>query len=54
MDEFRLGYRSAIAIGAGRFDRDPFCASFETVRQLSEVKSFTGSAANSNEPLLSG
>jgi hypothetical protein len=29
-----------------------FCASFETVRQLSEVKSFTGSAANSNEPLL--
>jgi HK97 family phage major capsid protein len=29
-----------------------FCASFATVRQLSEVKSFTGSAANSNEPLL--
>jgi hypothetical protein len=29
-----------------------FCASFETVRQLSEVKSFTGSAANSNQPLL--
>ena len=29
-----------------------FCASFETVRQLSEVKSFTGAAMNSNQPLL--
>jgi HK97 family phage major capsid protein len=29
-----------------------FCASFATVEQLGLVKSFTGSAANSNEPLL--
>jgi HK97 family phage major capsid protein len=29
-----------------------FCASFETVRQLSTVKQFTGTTANSNEPLL--
>lgn len=29
-----------------------FAASFETVRQLSEVKQFTGAAMNSNEPLL--
>jgi hypothetical protein len=29
-----------------------FCASFETVRQLSEVKQFTGTTATSNEPLL--
>jgi hypothetical protein len=28
------------------------CASFETVRQLSEVKQFTGTTATSNEPLL--
>jgi HK97 family phage major capsid protein len=29
-----------------------FCASFETVRQLSEVKQFVGTTATSNEPLL--
>jgi hypothetical protein len=29
-----------------------FYASFETVRQLSEVKQFTGTTATSNEPLL--
>lgn len=29
-----------------------FCASFQTVEQLALVKSFVGTAANSNEPLL--
>jgi HK97 family phage major capsid protein len=29
-----------------------FCASFETVRQLSEVKQFTGTTVTSDEPLL--